>query len=402
MTGENLIQVGRLSKKFCRNLKKSLWYGVKDIGREIIGHANSDVQLRKEEFWALKDASFQLKRGECLGLIGPNGAGKSTLLKLLNGLIKPDQGRIVIRGSVGALIELGAGFNPILSGRENIYINAAVLGIGKRDTEMRLDEIIEFSELEEFIDMPVQSYSSGMKVRLGFAIATAMKPDVLLLDEILAVGDIRFRTKCYQRIGEIIQKAAVVYVAHDMNQISRICDRIILLNRGNTVHYGEVKEGIQKYHHLYHPDNMNSGNQPNGGLHVFDRNLSIHSISLIPHSINSGQNVEVQIEYSAKKNIEIGSLRCNFKTSSQLLAAVYISNVSGDEYGFLKGRHKIAIELGKLNLTTDNYIFSCSAFDITQKTFLFSAFDYSRFEVVGNFFTTGIVEMGHKPDIKND
>ncbi|MCK4835353.1 MAG: ATP-binding cassette domain-containing protein [Candidatus Aminicenantes bacterium] len=402
MDNEVLVRVENISKKFCRNLKKSLWYGLKDIGREIFNRANGDVRLRPEEFWALKDVSFELKRGECLGLIGPNGAGKSTLLKLLNGLIKPDQGRICIRGRIGALIELGAGFNPILSGRENIYINAAVLGIKKRDIENRLEEIIEFSELREFIDMPVQSYSSGMKVRIGFAIATAMNPDILLLDEILAVGDIRFRTKCYQRIGEIIKNAAVVYVAHDMNQISRICNRLLLLHKGDTVHYGEVKEGIQKYHHLYHREKMNSKTPPQGGLKVFDKNLSIHSVNLIPSSIKSGQKVKVQIDYSAKKNIEIGSLHCNFKTSSQLLAAAYISNMSGDEYGFKKGSHQITIQLGKLNLTTDKYIFSCAAFDETQKIFLFSAFDYANFDVIGNFFTTGIIEMGDKPNLENE
>ncbi|MCK4943590.1 MAG: ATP-binding cassette domain-containing protein [Candidatus Aminicenantes bacterium] len=397
MTEDTLIRVEQISKKFCRNLKKSLWYGLKDIGGEIFNRKGQHFELRPEEFWALKEISFELRRGECLGLIGPNGAGKSTLLKLLNGLIKPDQGRISIRGRVGALIELGAGFNPILSGRENIYINAAVLGIKKRDIESRLEEIIEFSELREFIDMPVQSYSSGMKVRLGFAIATAMKPDVLLLDEVLAVGDLRFRTKCYQRIGEIIKSAAVVYVAHDMNQISRICDRLLLIDKGGMIHYGEVKEGIQKYHHLFHIEKNKSGIRQQGGLKVFNENLSIHSIKIVPSSIKTGQSVKIQIDYSANRSLEIGSLRCNFKTSSQLLAAVYISNVSGDHHVFQKGRHQIIIHLGRLNLTTDKYIFSCSAFDKTQTIFLFSAFDYADFDVIGNFFTTGILEMGNRP-----
>jgi lipopolysaccharide transport system ATP-binding protein len=285
---------------------------------------------------------------------------------------------------------------------ENIYINAAVLGIKKRETDLRLDEIIEFSELEEFIDMPVQSYSSGMKVRLGFAIATAMNPDVLLLDEILAVGDIRFRTKCYQRIGDIIKTAAVVYVAHDMNQISRICDRILLLQKGEPVYYGEVKKGIQKYHHLVHLNKINSQKPKGGGLKIFDKSLSIHAINLIPPSIKTGQEVKVQIDYTAKKNIDIGGLRCNFKTSSQLLAAVYVSNSSGDTYCFKKGKHRIIIRLGKLNLTSDQYIFSCSAYDHTQKIFLFSAFDYAVFDVVGNFFTTGIIEMGVKTGLNNE
>jgi len=194
---ETLIRVENVSKKFCRSLKKSLWYGMRDLSKEVLGRRHGgDGELRPDEFWSVNDVSFELKRGECLGLIGPNGAGKSTLLKMLNGLIKPDQGRIEMRGRVGALIELGAGFNPILSGRENIYVNGSVLGLAKEEIDQKLDEIIEFSELDEFIDSPVQNYSSGMKVRLGFAVAAHMKPDILLIDEVLAVGDIGFRTKC--------------------------------------------------------------------------------------------------------------------------------------------------------------------------------------------------------------
>jgi lipopolysaccharide transport system ATP-binding protein len=180
---ETLIKVENISKKFCKDLKRSLWYGMKDLGTEILGLPHDhDGRLRKDEFWAVKDVSFELKRGECLGLIGRNGAGKTTLLRILNGLIKPDKGRIEMRGQVGALIALGAGFNPVLTGRENIYINASVLGLRKREIDAKLDEIISFAELDEFIDAPVQSYSSGMNIRLGFSIATALMPDVLLLD----------------------------------------------------------------------------------------------------------------------------------------------------------------------------------------------------------------------------
>jgi len=184
MDKETLVQVKNVSKKFCRDLKKSLLYGAQDIAGEFLGYYGRNAQLRPEEFWALKDISFDLKRGECLGIIGKNGSGKSTILKLINGLLKPDAGRVTVRGRVGALIELGAGFNPILTGRENIYINGAVLGLGKREIDKKLDQIIDFSELEEFIDMPVQSYSSGMKVRLGFSIAAQMDPDILIIDEV--------------------------------------------------------------------------------------------------------------------------------------------------------------------------------------------------------------------------
>ncbi|MDA0973020.1 MAG: ABC transporter ATP-binding protein, partial [Bacteroidetes bacterium] len=187
---EVIITVDRVSKKFCKELKRSLLYGLQDI--LSLGGGNTD-ELRKNEFWAVKEVSFELRRGDCLGLIGHNGAGKSTLLKMLNGLISPDEGSITIHGRVGALIELGAGFNPILTGRENIYNNGAVLGFSKSEIDAKLQEIIDFSEIEEFIDMPIQNYSSGMKVRLGFAVAANLEPDLLLVDEVLAVGDAGFR-----------------------------------------------------------------------------------------------------------------------------------------------------------------------------------------------------------------
>jgi lipopolysaccharide transport system ATP-binding protein len=191
-TNEVLIRCEGLSKKFCKDFKRSLWYGIKDVTSSFSKKAQHHDVLRKDEFWAVKDISFELRRGECLGLIGHNGAGKSTLLKLLNGLITPDQGQVTMKGRVGALIELGAGFNPVLTGRENIYNNGAVLGFSKEEIDSKLEAIIDFSELRDFIDMPVQNYSSGMKVRLGFAVAAQMEPDILLIDEVLAVGDMGF------------------------------------------------------------------------------------------------------------------------------------------------------------------------------------------------------------------
>ncbi len=177
-----------MSKKFCRSLKRSLWYGAADMAREVAGAGTRHDRLRKDEFWAVDDVSFELRRGECLGLVGRNGAGKTTLLKVLNGLIKPDSGSIALQGKVGALIALGAGFNPILTGRENIYINGSILGLTKREIHDKMEEIIDFAEIRDFVDSPVQCYSSGMNVRLGFAVAASMNPDILVVDEVLAVG----------------------------------------------------------------------------------------------------------------------------------------------------------------------------------------------------------------------
>src|SRR5262245_40699880 len=205
MGDDVLIRVEHASKKFCRSFKRSLWYGLKDATADVSGR-RSLGKLRPDEFYAVDDVSFELKRGKCLGLVGPNGAGKTTLLKMLNGLIKPDKGRIEMRGRVCALIALGAGFSPILTGRENIYVNASILGLSKREIDAKLDNMIEFSEIGAFIDSPVQNYSSGMQMRLGFAVATALEPDVLLLDEVLAVGDASFRAKCYLRLGRMLEK----------------------------------------------------------------------------------------------------------------------------------------------------------------------------------------------------
>ncbi|WP_053977496.1 ABC transporter ATP-binding protein [Mangrovimonas xylaniphaga] len=246
-SNEVLVRVEGLSKKFCKDLKTSLWYGVKDLANGMLGRGY-ESSLRPKEFWAVKDVSFELRRGECLGLIGHNGAGKSTLLKMLNGLIYPDGGQIDITGRVGALIELGAGFNPILTGRENIYNNGAILGFSRQEIADKLEAIIAFAELEEFIDMPVQHYSSGMKVRLGFAVAAQMEPDVLIIDEVLAVGDVSFRAKCYERISELMQNCCVILVTHSMPQVSKICTSALLMHKGQLKAQGDNGTVIEAYY----------------------------------------------------------------------------------------------------------------------------------------------------------
>lgn len=249
--GEVLIKAENVSKKFAKSLKKSLYYGVLDVISGITGNDRKKL-IREDEFWAVKNISFEVKRGECLGLIGHNGAGKSTLLKMLNGLIAPDEGTITIKGKIGALIELGAGFNPILSGRENIYNNAAVIGFSKEEIEDKFDAIIAFSELEEFIDMPVQNYSSGMKVRLGFAIAAQMQPDVLIIDEVLAVGDLGFILKCFKQIDNLLPNTAMIFVSHSMPMVARICNQIILMERGTVDFQGfDIVKGISLYYNKF-------------------------------------------------------------------------------------------------------------------------------------------------------
>ncbi len=243
-----LIQAENLGKKFCRRLRRSLWYGALDIGSDLIGSNGSKTHLRKEEFWALNKVSFNLRRGECLGLIGRNGSGKTTLLKIINNLMKLDYGRLQVRGRVGALIALGAGFNPLLTGRENVYVNGAVLGLTKKDVDNGMEEILDFAGIGEFIDAPVQSYSSGMAVRLGFAIATRFSPNVILLDEVLAVGDFGFQSKCLARINELKRSGvASILVSHNMAHITQYADRCLWLEKGSVHDVGETKEMSRAY-----------------------------------------------------------------------------------------------------------------------------------------------------------
>jgi lipopolysaccharide transport system ATP-binding protein len=253
-----LIDVQGVSKRFCKDLKRSMRYGFMDSLRAIAGQDATAAKLRKDEFWAVKDVSFQLRRGECLGLIGHNGAGKSTLLKMLNGLINPDQGSITIRGKIGALIELGAGFNPILTGRENIYNNGAVLGFSRKEIDAKVEAIIDFAEIREFIDAPVQNYSSGMRVRLGFAVAAQMEPDVLLIDEVLAVGDVGFTIKCLTRIAELLKQCAVIFVSHSMPQVGKICTSAMLMKHGvSDLHSADIGDIIQAYYSEFESEGRN-------------------------------------------------------------------------------------------------------------------------------------------------
>ena len=226
-------------------------YGMKDIGRNIFHISTKSNELRKDEFWALKNTSFEVKKGECLGIIGANGSGKSTLLKLLNGIYMPDEGRITINGKVGALIQIGAGFNPMLSGRENIYVSASILGMSKKEIDEKFDSIVQFAGIGDFLDMPVKNYSSGMYVRLGFSIAVNIEPEVLLIDEVLAVGDLSFRYKSLRRLAELRDKThAVIFVSHNMEQIINLCDNVMVLDNGRTIFMGETYDAIHKYEEL--------------------------------------------------------------------------------------------------------------------------------------------------------
>ena len=245
---EVVVSVKGVSKKFCRDLKSSLFYGVQDIASELIGGQRQSDKLRPKEFWALDDISFQLRRGEAVGLVGPNGSRKTTLLRIISGLIRPDTGSVEVNGRLAPLIALGAGFNPILTGRENIYANMSILGVSKREIDERFQDVVDFAEIGEAIDAPVQSYSSGMAARLGFASAIHTNPDILLIDEVLAVGDMRFRVKCYRKLAKLREEGtSFVLVSHDPNSILSVCDLGVYLLRGKVIATGATDLIMKKY-----------------------------------------------------------------------------------------------------------------------------------------------------------
>jgi lipopolysaccharide transport system ATP-binding protein len=301
-----LIRVEHLSKRFCRSLRKSLKYGLQDIAADLIGGHRGSNALRPGEFMALDDVSFELRRGECIGLIGRNGAGKTTLLKILNGLIKPDAGQVVVRGRVGALVALGAGFNPLLSGRENIYVNGSILGMRRAEIDRKLESIIDFAELRDFIDAPVQSYSSGMIVRLGFAVAVHCEPDSLLLDEVLAVGDSAFQAKCYNTLSQFRTRGiGFILVSHNLSAIDCFCDRVVYLRKGRSVFVGNTQTGIGQFNR----DMLSDTQLATGSDNRFDQvcgtgRVRIRRVLFVDRfgreitETRSGQPVTVRIEYA--------------------------------------------------------------------------------------------------------
>src|ERR687891_937346 len=201
---------------------------------------------RAVDFWALRDISYEISEGSTVGLVGANGSGKTTLLKIIGGILRPTEGRVTTRGRIAALLELGAGFHPELTGRENVYLNASILGLSKRDTDRRFDDIVGFAELEPFIDNQVKHYSSGMFVRLGFAVAVHVDPEILLIDEVLAVGDQRFQRKCIARIRGFQEEGrTIVLVTHAVERVRDICDQAVMLDRGEIRASGDVREVLR-------------------------------------------------------------------------------------------------------------------------------------------------------------
>ncbi|MBN1969066.1 MAG: ABC transporter ATP-binding protein, partial [Candidatus Delongbacteria bacterium] len=359
------IKVENVCKKYCKSLKRSMLYGVKDIARNTFGLSSHSDKLRKNEFWALDDISFEVKKGVTLGIIGPNGSGKTTLLKLLNGIFWPDKGKITIKGKVGALIEVGAGFHPLLTGRENIYINAAILGMSKEETDKKFDTIVEFADIGDFLDVPVKHYSSGMFVRLGFAVAVHCEPDILLVDEVLAVGDKNFGIKCYQKMHEIKKRGTtIILVSHNEYTIREQTENCLYINNGKMKFLGPSEKSISIY--IKEILENKTKNFPVGEIDKpkLPKKAEIASLKFFDKTLNeisfieSGQELNIVLECIMREKLNNPIFGVNFYENSGF---IYCANNDYENVAFKRlplGKVRIKISIPHFYLPTNNYLCS--------------------------------------------
>lgn len=337
-----VLHFDQIWKKFRRGEKKH------DSLRDLIPAVAKNLfkirrrkDLRDQEFWAIKDVSFQVGRGEALGIIGPNGAGKSTVLKLLSGIMRPDRGRIAVNGRLSALIEVGAGFHQDLTGRENIYLNGAILGMKRKEMDRKLEEIVAFSELSDFIDTPVKRYSSGMYARLGFSVAAHVDPDILLVDEVLSVGDWAFQRKCLEKMEAFVKNGVtVIFISHNLQAVMNLCHRALLLRKGSVVEDGSTGMVVRRY--------LSEAGSPARG-DVADRTIWIESVAVVDEegkavdSFTAGDKASVII--NVRSNVREDALAVTldfldgnnqsvFNTSSERLGHGVFAVAPGDSRFF--------------------------------------------------------------------
>lgn len=322
-------------------------------------------ELKEGEFWALKDVHFSVEPGETLGIIGRNGAGKSTALKLLSGISKPTKGTVVTRGKLAALIEVGAGFHPDLTGRENMFLNGAIMGLKRREIRALFDQIVAFAEVESFIDTPVKRYSSGMYVRLGFAIAVHVNPDVLLIDEVLAVGDLAFQQKCFQRIHELKQQGTtMVFISHNLNAVQRICDRAILLDLGRVVKEGDVETVTQAYREQVvakEQERFTRLHARSGADGTAASAVQITGVRLLGRSgqpvdtMELGEPLTVEVEYACTRRIEHPTVKIGIDRVDGVVCHVASTAYDGAAAPALEGRGALRLHYPAIPLLPNAY-----------------------------------------------
>lgn len=325
-------------------------------------HRNAKIPGTEREFWALKNLSFTLHEGESLALLGANGAGKTTALKLLASITKPTAGQIQINGQLSALIELGAGFHPDLTGRENIFLNGTILGIRRKQIEQHLDEIIEFSEIEKFIDTPVKRYSSGMQVRLGFAVASCIRPEILLIDEVLAVGDAAFQQKCMKRINDLIKNGtSIIFVSHNFYLIQAVCDRALYLEKGQVKFDGATREAIDLYEADLHNrrahqlTNTQSEGDDKYGEIVIERVEVWGGDGSQTDSLHSYQAAQVRIHYTAYRDFEQLHASLFLMRADGMTCAVARTKLDDFYLSIKCGQGMVTLHLDPLQVVSGSY-----------------------------------------------
>lgn len=397
------------------------------------------LKLRSSEysdFFALDDVSLEIKKGETVGLIGHNGCGKSTLLKLITKILYPDKGQIEVNGRISSLIELGAGFHPDFTGRENIYINAAIFGLSRKEINEKIDDIIQFSELGEFIENPVRTYSSGMYMRLAFSVAINVNPEILLIDEILSVGDANFQKKCFDKIEAFkISGATIVIVAHDLGTIEKICDRVVWMNQGKIVDQGEAdriinsytqymhKKFVEQRHEEYTKDVVNDDSIENttqgtesaqevqenqafseearwGSKEVIITEARIvNKDSQSTNVLESGGPIVIEIDYKVKVPQKEYIFGVGIYTSEKLLVYGNNTQIGKIKLESLKPKGTVRFFVDNLILLTGNYKLNVAVVDGDHRALDFIKF-YMDFSVVSSDKAVGIISINHKWEIE--
>lgn len=329
---DTIIRVEKLGKKYIlshqqeghgkyKALRDVIVDGVKSLG-SIIQNPKSKIQNDREEFWALQDVSFEIKRGDRVGIIGRNGAGKSTLLKILSRITEPTTGKISLKGRVASLLEVGTGFHPELTGKENIYLNGAILGMSRAEIKRKFDEIVAFAEVEKFLDTPVKRYSSGMYVRLAFAVAAHLEPEILIVDEVLAVGDAQFQKKCLGKMEDVGKEGrTVLFVSHNMGTVRKLCSSAILLKRGEVEDQGSTEEITEKYiNDDVEAQSIYSIKPPRDErIPGYAYKLSIEDSNGSPAAaISVGQPWQIRVSFKIKKTINSFIIAVGFMTSEDI------------------------------------------------------------------------------------
>jgi len=356
------ICVESLSKKYCSHLKRSFLYGMIDGAKDVALLNRKSDTLRKDEFWVLQNISFNVTEGECLGVIGVNGSGKTTLMKLIAGLLRPDGGTITTRGRIAPLIALGAFFTPILSGRENAHLAMMMLGLTDGAARARMDDVIAFAELERVIDDPVQNYSSGMRARLAFSIALKVDADILILDEVLSVGDTAFRNKCRGAIGTFRrQGGTILLVTHNMAQAQNFCDRLVVLDKGHIVHDGDPSVGTQimfersATKHLSDQDGGYTIHGTDNRIQITDASVTLAAPAKQPGATGKAVKVTINVECMEPLSGVSAVLRVNDVMREGELLFKLSSESVGQTWNLAKGCHQLSCELSPLNLAPGYY-----------------------------------------------